>query len=153
MSRKNFFILIISLLLVSNFVLLYFVLQKPSRGFDPDRPKNIIIEKLHFDENQTNAYQKLIEKHRKDIKENNDKILMLKKELYSNLKLNNSTEEMDSITTQIGIIQKQIEEIHYNHFLEIKALCKPEQLTYFDDLSEELIEVFNFRKDAKLKTK
>lgn len=153
MSRKNFFILIICLLLVSNFVLLYFVLQKPSRGFHPDRPKNIIIEKFHFDENQTNAYQKLIEKHRKDIKENNDKILMLKKELYSNLKLNNSTEEMDSITTQIGIIQKQIEEIHYNHFLEIKALCKPEQLTYFDDLSEELIEVFNFRKDAKLKTK
>jgi len=146
MNRTKFYNIIICLLLISNFVLLYFALQKSSRGFDPDGPKNIIIEKLHFDENQIKSYQKLIDKHRKDIRKNNDQILMLKKELYSNLKTNDSKKELDSIATQIGVIQKQIEEIHFNHFLDIKALCKPEQLSKFDSLSEELTEIFNHKK-------
>lgn len=149
MNKTKFYILVICLLLISNFVLLYFALQKPSRGFDPDGPKNIIIEKLHFDENQIEAYQKLIDKHRQDIRKNNDHILMLKKELYSNLKNDNSKRELDSITTQIGTIQKQIEEIHFNHFIDIKALCKPNQFSKFDSLNEELTEIFNHKKQQK----
>lgn len=153
MNKTNFYILVICLLLISNFVLLYFALQKPSRGFDPDSPKNTIIEKLHFDENQIEAYQKLIDKHRKDIKKNNDQILMLKKELYSNLKNDDSKRELDSITTQIATIQKQIEEIHFNHFLDIKALCKPNQLSEFDELTDELTEIFNSKKHPKTLSK
>lgn len=153
MSKKYFFILVICLLLFSNFILLYFVLQKPNRGVDYDRPKNIIIEKLHFDENQINSYQNLIDKHRKDIRKNNDQILMLKKELYSYLKNDNSKKELDSITSQIGTIQKQIEEIHFNHFLDIKALCKPKQLSQFDELAEELTEIFNHKKQQKTQSK
>lgn len=139
-------------MLISNFVLLYFALQKP-RGFDPDGPKNIIIEKLHFDENQINSYQNLIDKHRKDIRKNNDQILMLKKELYFYLKNDNCKKELDSITSQIGTIQKKIEEIHFNHFLDIKALCKPKQLSQFDELAEELTEIFNHKKQQKTQSK
>ena len=149
MNRKYFYIIIICLLLVSNFVLLYFVLQKPKDGFNPNGPKNIIIEKLQFDEEQVVLYQKLIDQHRKDIRENDAKILMLKNDLYSYLKIKGNATAIDSLTTEIGIIQKQIEEIHFNHFLDIKTLCKPEQLSKFNKLSEELAEIFNQKKHLK----
>lgn len=124
-------------------------MQKPKGGFNPDRPKNIIIAKLKFNEQQVNSYQKLIDQHRKDIKENDAKILMLKNELYSLLNADNNNTKIDSLTTQIGNIQKQIEVVHFNHFLDIKALCKPEQLPNFNKLSKELTEIFNHKKHLK----
>lgn len=149
MTRKYFYLLIISLLLVSNFVLLYFVLQKPNKGFNPDKPKNIIIEKLQFDKQQIVSYQKLIDQHRKDISENDFKILAVKNQLYSYLKTKESEIPMDSLTNEIGTIQKEIEEIHFKHFLAIKALCKPEQLSKFDILADNFSDIFNHKKHQK----
>lgn len=153
MNRKYFYLIIFCLLLFSNFILLYFVMQKPKGGFNPDEPKNIIIEKLNFDEQQVNSYQKLINQHRKDINENDAKILELKNELYSFLKDDVKDNEIDSLTTQIGKIQKQIELVHFNHFLDIKTLCKPQQLSNFNDLSNELTKIFNHKKQLKTQTK
>lgn len=149
MNRKYFYLLIIGLLLISNLVLLYFALNKPIGGFNPDSPKKIVIEKLHFDDQQIRAYQGLIDTHRKEIKDKNDKLLSIKKELYTLLNTQTNDKKVDSLTTEMGLIQKQIEIIHYKHFLDIKTLCKPEQFTFFDELSDELIEVFNFRKKMK----
>ena len=149
MNRKNFYLLIICLLLISNFVIFFFVIKKPKEGFNPDGPKNIIIEKLQFDDKQIVLYQKLIDQHRKDIKENDAKILSLKKELYSYLNTKGNEIKIDSLTSNIGKIQKNIEDIHFKHFLNIKELCKPMQLAYFEELSENLTEVFNQKKHQK----
>ena len=149
MNRKYFYILTICLLLISNFVLLYFVFQKTKGGFHPDRPKNIIIKKLQFDERQIASYQKLIDQHRKDIRENDHKILSLKNELYSCLSNKGSASTIDSLTSEIGKIQKQIETIHFNHFLDIKGLCTSEQLPKFEELSKELSEIFNHKNHLK----
>jgi periplasmic protein CpxP/Spy len=153
MNRKYFYLIIFCLLLFSNFILLYFVMQKPKGGFKPDGPKKIIVEKLQFDEEQIVLYQKLIDQHRNDIRKKDAEILMLKRELYYYLTTNESETSIDSLTTEIGITQKQIEKIHFNHFLDIKALCKPQQLLKFNMLSEELIEIFNHKKHLKPQTK
>jgi periplasmic protein CpxP/Spy len=149
MNRKYFYLIIFCLLLFSNFILLYFVMQKPKGGFKPDGPIKIIVEKLQFDEEQIVLYQKLIDQHRNDIRKKDAEILMLKRELYYYLTTNESETSIDSLTTEIGITQKQIEKIHFNHFLDIKALCKPQQLLKFNMLSEELIEIFNHKKHLK----
>jgi periplasmic protein CpxP/Spy len=153
MNRKYFYLIIFCLLLFSNFILLYFVIQKPKGGFNPDGPKNIIIEKLKFNEQQVSEYQKLIDQHRKDIRDNDLKILELKNELYTFLNNESNVDEIDSLTTQIGNIQKQIELIHFYHFQDIKALCKPEQLSNFKDLSNELTKIFKQKKQLKPQTK
>ena len=98
-------------------------------------------------------YQKLIDQHRNDIRKKDAEILMLKRELYYYLTTNESETSIDSLTTEIGITQKQIEKIHFNHFLDIKALSKPQQLLKFNMLSEELIEIFNHKKHLKPQTK
>ena len=129
-------------------ILIYLIAQKPNVGFDPDGPKNFIIKQLDFDVNQIKTYEELIDQHRKDIRENDRKIQNLKKNLYS-LLLNENKQKADSLALEIGKIQTKIETIHFNHFLDIKALCKPNQINNFNMLSYELLEVFNHNKQPK----
>lgn len=130
-------------------VLVFLFINQGKKGFNPEGPKKIIIEKLQLDDQQVISYQKLIDQHRIDIKAKDEKILFLKNELYSTLNSNQPTSVIDSLTSEIGIIQKQIEMTHYNHFLDIKSLCNSEQLPLFNDLSNELSEIFNHKKKPK----
>lgn len=148
MNKKYFNSIIIVLLILSNLLLLFFLFQKKSHSFDPDRPRNIIIEKLHFDSEQIQSYDQLISHHRSQVNEKDAQILALKTTLYQSLN-SNDTSSLDSISSEIGLRQQEIERIHYLHFQEIKHLCKPEQLPYFTALSQDLMEIFHMKKLAK----
>ena len=67
---------------------------------------------------------------------------VIRNNLYA--ELNNETSvKKDSLMFAISKYQLEIENTHYNHFLEIKKLCKPDQLKYFEELTKEL--AFYFR--------
>jgi protein CpxP len=107
------------------------------------QPKEIIIEKLHFDANQQKEYAKLIQWHRGEIDQLDDNIRQTKNELYSQLsekEINVKTK--DSLIALLNLYQKQIEETHFKHFEDIKKLCKPEQQEDFNLLTEELSKIF-----------
>ncbi len=139
--------MVISLIL-SNALLLFLLFGKPRKDgrFGEDRPKNMVIEKLRFDKNQIAEYEKLIQNHRHQIREKDDEILKLKNELYSDLKNSQqNSAKNDSIIAKIADVQKQVEYIHFQHFLEIKKLCRPEQKAYFDQLADEISAIFSMR--------
>jgi hypothetical protein len=48
----------------------------------------------------------------------------------------------DSLENKLGELQRQIETVHYNHFTDIKKLCKPEQLENFNALTHDLAKFF-----------
>lgn len=149
--KSNKIILRIALvLLVLNLVVLGILLMpKPQGPPIDDRPKNLIIEKLGFDKEQAEAYQELIDEHRRDIFEQEKKIRELKHDLYELLKESNSSLEAELISTRIGTIQSQIEMIHFNHFKDIRDLCREDQLPKFDELSKELAKIFSRRPPNK----
>ena len=106
-----------------------------------DGPKNIIIERLHFDKEQIEQYEKLIDEHQSSIKTTRDSIRMTKNDLYQTLN-NESFAGKDSLLVRLSVLQKQIELIHYNHFAQLKKLCKPGQLNAFNDLTKDLARFF-----------
>jgi hypothetical protein len=114
---------------------------------NPDAPKKMIIERLKFDDNQINTYQKLIDTHRKDIKARDMQILAIKNELYL-LLLHNDIDNtaVDSLSIKIAETQKEIELIHFNHFRAIKAICAGTQIENFNDLANDLVNIFNHKK-------
>ena len=138
MNRIRFYLLLIGLLLLSNLATVFFVIEKGKHKDVEQGPKNIIIEKLAFDKQQSAAYQKLIDQHRKDIGARDQEIILLKKELYSLLRSEGNELMSDSLTTEIGRIQKEIESTHLEHFKDIRAICKPEQRERFNGLLDEL---------------
>jgi protein CpxP len=144
MSSIKFYKVVSLLLLISNIVMLYFLLRmQPAHTFHPDQPRNEIIEKLQFSTTQVQEYDKLIHQHRTAVRAENKKIVVLKSELYHWL----AAPTIDSIKikeciSKLGIIQQDIEMIHFNHFLSIKALCTSQQMPQFNALSKEINEVF-----------
>lgn len=149
-KTKLLTITVIGLLLL-NFATLGFLFISGTKGHKPphDRPegrhepKEIIIERLHFDANQQKEYGQLIEWHRRKIRQLEDSIRVSKNELYMLLN-NDIVDEKAKVTliNEIALFQKQIEATHFKHFEDIKKLCKPEQQVYFNELTEEFGRLF-----------
>jgi Spy/CpxP family protein refolding chaperone len=137
--------------LLLNFATLGFLFISGTKGHKPPHdipegrhePKEIIIERLHFDANQQKEYGQLIEWHRGEIRQLEDSIRVSKNELYM-LFNNDIVDEKAKVTliNEIALFQKQIEATHFKHFEDIKKLCKPEQQVYFNELTEEFGRLF-----------
>ena len=138
-------IIVIVLILLNIGLMAVFIFNKPPhpRHFEGNGgPKQIIIERLHFDEEQITAYEDLINEHREDIETKEIQLREAKEKLYALLATDNQANKTILIN-KINSIQKEIEENHYNHFLEIKKLCNADQLNDFNDLSTELARLFS----------
>lgn len=119
----------------------------PHHGHGPEgrpKPREIIIEKLHFDNNQIAQYDQLIEWHQATIGKTEDKIRQSKNELYLLLNAEPIDEKAKTaLIDSLSNYQKQIESTHFKHFGDIKKLCKPNQLKDFEALTEELSLLFS----------
>jgi periplasmic protein CpxP/Spy len=152
MNKTKVLVFAVIALVALNFGILAFLfLSKNNEGPRGRKmPREIVIEKLHFDENQIVEYDKTIKLHQETIRSIDDSIRNTRNELY---KLLNSetidSSKRDSLYLKFAGFQKQIETTHFNHFLEIKKLCKKEQLTDFNNLTEELSKIFNNRRKPK----
>jgi len=129
-------------LLAVNIVLIWMVFARRPMPLGGEGPRNIIIEKLGFDENQSKEYDKLIAVHKSEIRKSDGQLMELKNKLYSTLISDGQKSGKDSLIMEISTIQQKIENIHYSHFQDIKKLCKPEQLKAFDALCDDLTKLF-----------
>lgn len=151
MNKTKLLSVAVIALLVLNFGILGFLFL--SKKYEPNgrkMPREIVIEKLHFDENQIVEYEKIIKEHQNAIRNLDDSIRKTKNELYQLLneeKINSA--QKDSLYLKLANYQKQIETTHFNHFLEIKKLCKKEQLADYKNLTEELSKIFSHKPRPK----
>lgn len=142
MNKSRFYLIVILVLLLSNLFLVYMLINGPGKMRPNQGPKKLIVERLHFDANQVKAYDLLIEDHRQKISQFDEQMNLLRKELYAQLAAAINDEKRAQLLTELSQTQKEIEAIHFDHFLDIKDLCKPEQLAKFEELTKELMELF-----------
>jgi hypothetical protein len=142
---------VIALVILNFGILLFLFLSKGNEGPRGRKmPREIVIEKLHFDENQILEYDKTILIHQKNIRDLDDSIRATKNELYQLLNSENIDNiQKDSLYLKLAGFQKQIETTHFNHFIEIKKLCKKEQLSDYKNLTEELSKLFSHPRRPK----
>jgi hypothetical protein len=133
--------LIIGLVMMNLLLVGLMVTHNPDRD-RRDEPKRIIIERLGFDEQQINDYEKLIDWHRSKMRESREKTTQLKNQLYSTLNGKDTTVSTDSLMAEIGRVQQDMEHVHYQHFQDIRNLCRPDQLPAFDQLTTEIADLF-----------
>ena len=118
----------------------------PGPGRRPEGPKRIIMERLHFDEQQVTAYEALIVQHRKAIRELEGEITDTRTSLYLTLSDTAHTGK-DSLQHRLAELQEQIDKVHYDHFNDIRKLCRPDQLSYFSHLTHDLADLFSPEKN------
>jgi periplasmic protein CpxP/Spy len=151
MSRiKLLTIAVLGLLLINIGTLGVLIMRKPPRpphGEMPppsgEGPKRLIIERLHFDDAQVKQYELFIDEHRKKTNELHDASREMHDQLFSLLK-NDPVDKTkaDSIIQQIADNQKAVDNLNFDHFQKIKSICKGDQIKDFNELAEELAELF-----------
>lgn len=140
-------IAIIGLLLINLATLSFLFLQQPLHptiregGFAHEGPKKIIIDNLHFDKEQVKQYEAIIQEHRTALRELESQIMETKRKLYTTLTAE-PVIQIDSFKNRISELQEQIENLHYNHFAQIKKICRLNQLVYFNALAKDLVLFF-----------
>ena len=146
MNKNKLIRIIAVVLLLTNIALVSFIFfsrPKPPRG---EGPRNIIIERLHFDRNQILKYDKLIFVHRAKIKKKEKEIVEIKNSLYLQLLEENNQPTIDSLQSRIGFVQSEIENIHYRHFEDIHQLCNDDQEKYYAELVKEIAKLFSLHR-------
>jgi len=140
-------IAVVGLLLLNLGMITMFLFKgKPPRhedGKQGEGPKKIIIERLNFDEGQQQQYEVIITEHRSKTRELNKTSRKLHDELYS-LLIENVIDKTkaDSITQTIAENQKAIDNLNFDHFQKIKAICKDGQIENFNGLVLDLTHLF-----------
>ena len=151
-KSKILSLLVIVMLIINIGIISYFVFMNKENSISHQKrmPREIVIEKLSFNQEQIAAYDVTIKRHQNAIRTLDDSIRNKKNQLYSRLK-NNASEidKNDSLVIELGNYQKQIETTHFNHFIEIKNICKPEQLDDFNSLTSELSKIFSGKRKPK----
>jgi protein CpxP len=159
-KTKLLTITVIGLLLL-NCATLGFLFLNGSKGHNPaherregrPEPKEIIIERLNFDSNQQQEYDKLIEWHKRKI-DNLDEEIRHEKYLLYGLLAKDTTDidfkqnKQKIIDTILGY-QIQVEETHFKHFQDIRKLCANDQLAEFDKLINDLPRIFSQNKPSR----
>lgn len=141
MSRNTFFLICILALLALNI----FIVGRFFGGAPPNHPEPRleIIERLELDEEQIVHYDSLIRQHRRDIRNKEKEQRMLRTSLYAMLQFEVEANPSDSQLHALVQVQQEIELIHFNHFRDLRAVCKPEQRPAFRDLLQDLSEIFS----------
>lgn len=142
MNKVKFLTITSIVLLLLNLGFVGFIFFGPHVRYQQG-PKIHIIKKLGLDAAQIEAYEVIIKTHQNKVKEINDKIVALKKELYQCLSDESKKTSKDSIVNELGELQKEMELAHLGHFSELKTICKADQLGEFDSLVLELEELFS----------
>jgi len=139
--NNRFLVAMIAGLLISNILLVGFLINKSNNQQVRKLPKTLIINRLRLNNHQIDLYQNLIKKHRNAINPTRNKIQKNKILLYKGL--NNNEKINDSIFSIIKDLNNKIELINYNHFIDIRNICDDNQLKLFNDLSKDLNRIFS----------
>lgn len=148
MNKYRFYQIIIATLLILNIVLLYLHFNRPDK---PMRPRKIIIERLHFDKAQIEQFESIIDEHREMVTANEAEINDVKNDLYQQLNVSMDSAKVDSLSKTIADLQKRAVMINFRHFQNIKKICKPEQMPYFEKLTNELSQLFSRKRPESQK--
>jgi periplasmic protein CpxP/Spy len=154
MNRTTLLTVVAALLLVANLAMVTMMFMDkrhaPGHGRPPHHagPRDIIIERLGFDDAQVKQYDRLIEGHRTRIHDLDRQMMDARSALYSGL-TEESTMTSDSLLGVIAQIQLQVEQTHVLHFADIRDLCRDDQLQRFEEMTSDLARYFGHPRPPK----
>ena len=141
LSPKLLTWLVIILLLINAITLGLFWLGKPKGPEGPKgKPQDFLIQQLHFDEKQKEAFLLLAEEHRSKTEELREQIKAKKDALFDLVKLEIVSDSTKTIAAkEVSVLIEELDLFTLEHFRQIRALCDPKQKELFDKVIKEMI--------------
>jgi len=136
MNKQNFYIIIIGVLILINLTLMWFFLNQ-NNSSKKGGPRDMIIEALHFDDEQIREYDILITDHRVLMRKGKSNLYNFRKSYFLT--------DSDSALSLLSISYSNLESINKNHINDIMEICTASQKEDFRILIKENT-LFNERK-------
>ncbi len=110
--------------------------QKPPRG---EGVSNFIIEKLRLDKQQQEQFFELRRRHQELMKSIHEDDRDLHDQYFDLLKTDNPDKaKADSLSLLMGQQQSHIEAATFDHFQQLRKLCRDDQKKLFDETIDEI---------------
>lgn len=133
--RKKILYTSLIILLIANIVLLYMIVTKAPNNHLPK--ENFLTQELHFSENQKDRFLKLDQIHRRSMRQFDDELSDLRKQLFNSFGKDNFSS--DSITNRMGELETSKQKELYAFFSEVRKLCDENQVEKFDKIIEKVL--------------
>lgn len=141
MENLKFYKIAIVLLLLLNIGTLSFLWMHRPPPPDQRGPFQFLIRATGMDEEQQKAYAQLRDKHRSQVEAFKTQNSALRKQLFGLLAQQGAGDPMVlQLTDSIASIKRQEEILTYEHFRQVRAICRPDQQTRFDAAIGEAIQ-------------
>ena len=118
------------ILITVNVIVVVVLLIKPYFQ-RPPHPGELMVKELDFTDEQTVKFENITKQHIAKVEKNRKHVRAEKRALFKAVPDKLSPHQVDSITSIIGNLEKELDVITYNHFSDIYALCNEEQKTKF----------------------
>lgn len=140
-ENKKFTIITISLLAILNVALVsVIVLHQVNRGGERktnDRSR-FFTERLDFTDEQIEQYDSLNAIHKEERNRFQRQINSTRRQFFRlSHSANFSSEQADSLTSEIGLLVSKMELNSFNYISGVRAICTPEQLNKLDTYLQE----------------
>lgn len=138
---------IVVLVCINSATLLMMWMNKPP--FPPphpphERPDKIIIERLQLDEKQQKEFEKIKHEHQAQMHEIHQQTNELHQKYFKLLENENVNDSVaDVYEKQLASLSEQREEYTFQHFLKLKKICRPDQMTLYTDFIGELSKILS----------
>jgi Spy/CpxP family protein refolding chaperone len=140
---------VIALVILNLGMMVFFMVIKP-KEYKSHRGgiRKMIVEKLDLDAQQTQQFEKIVERHKMKIDSIDQQIKLTKENLYAQLSEPQVNQKVkDSLINVLSNYQKTIENAHFKHFQNVKNICNtPEQQENYKELVKELGNIFSRRR-------
>ncbi len=147
--RQKWLLLLVAILLVTNIITLsiYWSMKPAERprnnNESGDRQKRMgqfMVNELKLDKDQETVYWKLRDTMVSRQRPLMDSIRKSKKRFFDLLKEPATQDSaLQSRADEIAVLQKQLDLVTFQHFQQVRALCKPEQVLKFDTVIKEIV--------------
>ena len=136
MNKQKFYIIIIGILILINLTLMWLFFNQ-NNSSKKCGPRDMIIEALHFDDEQIRKYDLLIKDHRILMRKGKSELYNFRKSYFLN--------DSDSVLSLLSNSFSNLENINKNHINEIMEICNSSQKEDFRIVIKENA-LFNERK-------
>ncbi|MGB8190515.1 MAG: hypothetical protein WCF67_01290 [Chitinophagaceae bacterium] len=147
-SRNKVLLFLVGILLLTNIVLVIFFVGKKDKpdhnnGPRPSRAavmKGYLKDSVGFDEQQLARYEDVRDRHDENMKSLFEQMRNAKLEFYKLINNPGATDSASSAAAAaIGQKQQAVDLAFFNHFREVRMLCRPDQQPKYDSLVQRIV--------------
>jgi periplasmic protein CpxP/Spy len=143
MNKTTFLTIGIVGLLLLNAVTLFILFrmqgEKDHQGREGGGPANFIVDQLRLDENQQKQFADLRHAHQDFVRKHHGEEKNLHDAYFNLLKTDHPDKtQVDSIAGLMANKHKELEEITFEHFQKLRAICRDDQKKLFDETIDEI---------------